>query len=385
MKTLILNVDRDNDFGEKVGIEGPLIGRQECYRAASKLIIQDPEDSDANALFGAIRHYDELHNEGMDVEIALITGDDEVGRKSDEKIGRQLDILMVYPRIYSDVILVSDGAEDDYITPLITSRIKIRYVKHVIVRHNQNIESLYYYIVKALKDKKLVSKFLIPIGLVLLTYGLATLAFIFYSSLALKQITVNPNQGAITLVTLVLGSYFVERGFEIGKKILWTVRSMQQYANDTRVTFITYLVSALIILSGLGFTYSGIRTMNVPILDIILIFLSSMVWWVYASTFVRIVGLVIQMYIGRKEGAARMWSTAFFVFGTAFIFYGVFNYTRYVFSFIDFDQAIQDIGIIITGVLFAILASLLHRHFSSLESENKASRQTISMPEEQMR
>ncbi len=385
MKTLILNVDRDNDFGEKVGIEGPIIGRQECYRAASKLIIQDPEDSDANALFGAIRHYDELHNEGMDVEIALITGDDEVGRKSDEKIGRQLDILMAYPRIYSDVVLVSDGAEDDYITPLITSRIKIRYVKHIIVRHNQNIESLYYYIVKALKDKKLVSKFLIPIGLVLLTYGLATLAFIFYSSIALKQISVNPNQGAITLVTLVLGSYFVERGFEIGRKIQWTIRSMQQYANDTRVTFITYLVSALIILSGLGFTYSGVRTLNAPLLDILLIFLSGMVWWVYASTFVRIVGLVIQMYIGRKEGIARMWSTAFFVFGMAFIFYGVFNYARYVFSFIDFDQAILDIGILVVGVLFAILASLLHRHFSSLESENRPDVQPAGVPDDQTR
>ena len=31
-------------------------------------------------------------------------------------------------------------------------------MKHVIVRHNQNIESVYYYIVKALKDKKLINK-----------------------------------------------------------------------------------------------------------------------------------------------------------------------------------------------------------------------------------
>ena len=40
-----------------------------------------------------------------------------------------------------------------------------KYVKHVIVRHNQNIESVYYYIVKALKDKKLINKFIIPLGL----------------------------------------------------------------------------------------------------------------------------------------------------------------------------------------------------------------------------
>lgn len=384
MKTLILNVDRDNDFGEKIGVEGPLIGRQECYRAASKLVLQDPEDSDANALFGAIKHYDELHNEGMDVEIALITGDIEVGRKSDEKLGRDLDVLVSYPRLYSDIILISDGAEDDYITPLITSRIKIRYVKHIIVRHNQNIESLYYIIVKALKDKKLMSKVLIPVGLVLLAYGIATIAFISYSSITLGQISVNPNQGAITVVTLVLGSYFVERGFEIGKKIQWTIRSMQQYANDTRITFITYLVSALIILSGLGFTYSSVRPIKEPILDVLLVFLSNMVWWVYAAIFARIVGIVIQTYLGRKGGIARIWSTAFFVFAVALISYGVFNYARYVFSFIDFDQALFNIGIIVSGVLLAILASFVHRHFSSME-EGEHTPRAAAMPDEQAR
>jgi uncharacterized membrane protein len=69
----------------------------------------------------------------------------------------------------------------------------------------------------------------------------------------------------------------------------------------------------------------------------------------------------------------------------AFIFYGVFNYARYVFSFIDFDQAILDIGILVVGVLFAILASLLHRHFSSLESENRPDVQPAGVPDDQTR
>lgn len=374
MKTLILNVDRDNDFGEKIGVEGPLIGRQECFRAASKLILQDPEDSDANALFGAIKHYDDLHNEGVDVEIALITGDVEVGRKSDEKLGRDLDILLSYPRLYGDVILVSDGAEDDYITPLITSRTRIRYVKHIIVRHNQNIESLYYYIVKGLKDKKLMSKVLIPVGLVLLAYGAATIAFISYSSFISGLLSVDPNQGAITVVTVVLGAYFVERGFEIGRKIRWAIRSAQQYANDTRITFITYLVTALIIVTGLGFTYSSIRRVNEPILDLVLLFFSLMVWWVYAATFTRITGIVIQSYLGKSGGIARLWATAFFVFAVALITYGVINYIRYIFSFISLSGALFNIGIIISGVFLAILASLIHRHFPVSESAGHTQR-----------
>ena len=91
MGSIIINVDRDNDFGEKVGIKGPIIGYTECYNAAVKLISVDPEDSDANALFGALKHYDELQAKGEDIEICTITGDNDVGPKSDEIISAQLD------------------------------------------------------------------------------------------------------------------------------------------------------------------------------------------------------------------------------------------------------------------------------------------------------
>ena len=81
MKTLILNVDRDNDYGDKAQIEGPVIGYSECYAAAVKLVSIDPEDSDANALFGALKIYEDMKKNGEDVEIALVTGDNEVGSK----------------------------------------------------------------------------------------------------------------------------------------------------------------------------------------------------------------------------------------------------------------------------------------------------------------
>ena len=39
MTTLILNVDRDNDYGIKAGVDGPVTGYGECYNAALKLIL----------------------------------------------------------------------------------------------------------------------------------------------------------------------------------------------------------------------------------------------------------------------------------------------------------------------------------------------------------
>ena len=53
-----MTVDRDNDLGVKAGIRGPVIGRKATLTAALKLGIADPEESDTNAILGALNHHD---------------------------------------------------------------------------------------------------------------------------------------------------------------------------------------------------------------------------------------------------------------------------------------------------------------------------------------
>ena len=60
VRTLVLTVDRDNDLGVKAAIRGPVIGRKPTITAAIKLGIADPEESDTNAILGALHHYDRL-------------------------------------------------------------------------------------------------------------------------------------------------------------------------------------------------------------------------------------------------------------------------------------------------------------------------------------
>ena len=364
MTSLVLNVDRDNDYGEKVGIEGPVIGYEDCYKAALKLISTDPEDSDANALFGAIRHYEELFKKGENVEIAMITGDSDVGPVSDEKIGKQLDSLFAKEGI-DDVILVTDGAEDDYIVPLILSRRKIRYVKHVIVRHNQNIESMYYYIVKALQDKGLINKFIIPLGLILLTYGVVSFGFSVYEAVT-KAAVLNPGSFAITLVTIVLGSYMVERGFEIGNSIKNMLRSLRDYAQETRVLFLSYIISASLILVGIASSYViTFSSHPTNALDGALIFLSFFVWWLYGAFFSLEAGSSVEMYINRNyNGIFRIVYGLMFTLSVAFILFGMLNYIRYVLSYITFSAAIVSIFFIVLGLIIAMLSSMVHRYFA---------------------
>lgn len=367
MTTLVLNVDRDNDYGEKAGIEGPIVGFEACYNAALKLISQDPEDSDANALFGAIKHYEELLKQGIPSEIALVTGDMDVGQVSDERIGRQLDLLLSDDR-FDDVVLVTDGAEDDYVVPLIISRKKVRYVKHIIVRHNQNIESVYYYIVKAFKDKKLINKFIIPLGLVLLTYGVVSLGFIFYQLFAAKIPTVDPSLGAITFVTIVLGAYFVERGFELWRLLKGLFSSVKEYAQETRIIFLSYVISASLIFVGIASSY--VITVNSMKNDVdgVLIFLSMFTWWVYGAFFAREGGSAVEMYVNNnRNGIYRILYGLMFSLSVAFIVYGMINYIRYILQFIQFSSAIFSIFFLVLGLIIAMLSSMVHRYFNEKE------------------
>ena len=76
-RTLVLTVDRDNDLGVKTGIRGPVVGRRQVMAAALKLGIADPEESDTNAILGALSQHDNLaenNAEEEEVEIAILTG-----------------------------------------------------------------------------------------------------------------------------------------------------------------------------------------------------------------------------------------------------------------------------------------------------------------------
>lgn len=174
VRTLVLTVDRDNDLGVKAGIRGPVIGRKATLTAALRLGIADPEESDTNAILGALHHHDRLNErtEGDDeVEIAILTGDVRVGPRSDRAIASQLD--EVIQEFQPDTaVLITDGADDEASLPIITSRVRVDHVEKIIVRQSKGIESTYYYIAKAIEDPRWRARLLVPVALFLIIFGL---------------------------------------------------------------------------------------------------------------------------------------------------------------------------------------------------------------------
>ncbi|GBC68556.1 hypothetical protein HRbin01_00239 [archaeon HR01] len=139
-RILILVVDKDDDLGVKTGVRGPVVGKEANLEAAVKLALADPEDPDSNAVFAAIKIYDELVDKyGGRVEMATVTGSPKEGLEADMEVFNQL--RKVLERFPADrCVFVSDGVTDATVTPIIASQIPIASIRRVTVRQSQSVE-----------------------------------------------------------------------------------------------------------------------------------------------------------------------------------------------------------------------------------------------------
>ncbi|MEM4663060.1 MAG: DUF373 family protein [Candidatus Diapherotrites archaeon] len=233
--TIILCVDRDNDLGKKAGIEGPVIGREKNIEAAEKLLLADPTESDANCMFAAVKLYDEIKKDFENLEVVTVTGYGKSGIKSDQKINEQLDEL---EKKYSfqGIILVTDGAEDDQVIPILSSRSKIISKEVVIVRQAQQVESIYYTIKEALKDPYLAR----------LVFGIPGIILLFYAVTLLLEMEGLFVRG----VFFIVGLYLVIKGLGLEGKIAKVQKNIFRTLSPQRTSFPVYLGSLVILFLG---------------------------------------------------------------------------------------------------------------------------------------
>lgn len=207
-RIIVLCIDRDDDIGAKGGIETPVVGRDSCINAGIRLAIEDPEDSDANAIFAAVKNYEDLLKRGYEVEVAIVAGRYNRGIEGDEKIGSEIQFLVKRFNIDASVI-VSDGEDDETVVPVIQSLVPIISVQRVVIKHSRSVE--YSYAVFGKYIKMLVydprySKFFLGVpGALLVASGISTIFGL--------------TREAIALVLSILGSAFIIRAFDIDKSI----------------------------------------------------------------------------------------------------------------------------------------------------------------------
>jgi len=295
-RSLVLCIDRDDDLGKKAGIRGPVVGRKEVLTAALRLGIADPEESDTNAMLGALHLHDQLKEsaESNDaVEIAVLTGDERVGVRSDRAVSQQLE--EVIEKFQPDRgMLVTDGAEDESILPIIQSRLHIDHVQKIIVRQSKGIEGTYYYIVKAIEDPKWRARLLVPLSAFLILIGLGMIL---------------PNGGVIIgLMPLLIGIYLMAKGLGAEQHLNSIMRDMRENAD---AAFVSSILWAGTVFSAVVSVAEGVRVYSFQMsekpstggLEIILLVLQgSLTWIVLAFLTLALSLLVLKMNRGTFSG-----------------------------------------------------------------------------------
>lgn len=289
--TLVIAIDRDNDLGEKTGEVGPIIGRERVLDVTMKLGISDPEESDVNVLFEAVKVHDELKAKGEKVEVVAITGDRDVGLVSDGVVLKQLDKVLA-ERVARRAVLVSDGVEDEFVIPLLQNRLEIVGVRRVVVQQSETIETTYFILLRYLRemmsDPKLSMLFMGVPGLMMLGYVLINL--------------LGYPQYGFTWILLILSGYLLTKGFQLEEQVL-AVYNYMKSALPAITTLVGVVIGFLAVWSGYEAVFEGIiaavGSIGVEKM-VFLFFIASMPELLLAPTVV-LLGRLIHAVVRRKD------------------------------------------------------------------------------------
>jgi putative membrane protein len=317
-RILVLCVDRDDDLGMKAGINTPVLGRKENVDAAASLALRDPEEADANAMFEAVRIYDNLKKSTKgqeEYEVATIAGSDLEGVEADRQLVSELtEILKEFPA--TDVILVTDGYTDEMVLPLIESRVPVTSVRRIVIQHSKSIEetaALFSRYMKILVENPRYSRMILGLpGILFIVLG--TLAFI--------------PQGldyAIPALGVIVGAFLVLRGFRVDKAAQNFAKWLKEYSPPPfteQVAGFSALAGVLLILVGgyLGGTAVAQVASNAEV-DAFAQVPRLIGEFLYGSTYLIALGICV-ILSGRAvrwffERDLRLWRSVVIVVGVA--------------------------------------------------------------------
>jgi putative membrane protein len=253
-RTLILCIDGDDDIGQKCDISTPIIGRELNIECASALALEDPEEADANAMFGAVKVYDELTQEYKeeDFEIATIAGSRKGGVESDRQIMQNLNkVIETFPA--DGIIIVTDGYSDESLIPIIQSKAPVISIHHVVVKHSERLEetwAVFFRYLKMMVEDPYYSRIML---------GVPGIIFILLGFL----IASNQLENAGMVITVVIGVALFLKGFGLDEKL--SEMRLKLPPPEKQLTIASGGVGTILIILG---AYQGITNATYYLPDI---------------------------------------------------------------------------------------------------------------------
>ncbi|AEH36446.1 DUF373 family protein [Halopiger xanaduensis] len=367
---LVLCVDLDDDLGRKTGFTTPVIGRDPVEEAAIALATEDPEDSDVNVIFQGLHVYDDLDERDESVEVAVVTGNEDGDVAANREVGDEVDTVLASLSTAEDVtaLVITDGAQDESVIPVIRSRVPIDGVRRVVVRQAQNLESMYYTIKQVLDDPETRGTVLIPLGILLLIYPLALIG----SALEMPGFVLGTTSA-------LLGLYLISRGLRLGDRLDTAVERARRSLYAGRTTLLAYVVAAaLFVLGGVSGTNeleavreSTAGEVSAPVMLAALVYGS--IQWLAAAGVTTSLGQITDEYIaGSLEW--RYLNAPFYVVSIALVLRAVsaFFLDRVAISYLAAALTAGTLLGIASTLAFAVLESRYADSEDESESETDA-------------
>ena len=354
---LVLCVDLDDDLGRKTSIETPVVGRGAVRDAAVSLATADPEDSDVNVLFEGLHIQEET---AEPVEVAAVTGVDGDDVSANRAVGRELDtVLEQFPDSDVRALVVTDGAQDESVLPVIRSRVVIDGVRRVVVRQAQDLESMYYTMKQVLNDPETRGTVLVPLGILLLIYPLAILS----DWLGLPGAVLGMTSG-------LLGLYILSRGLGLEESLRESLSSLRESLYAGRVTLVTYVVAVVLVLIGAAEGYellqAGLTDGSVegPI-GALATFTFGAVRWIAVAGITSSLGQITDGYL-TEEFEWQYLNAPFYVLAITAVLHAVSGF------FVgDLNRTVLAI-LLTTGTLLAVFSTLTFAVVDSWQSRRLA-------------
>ena len=248
-RLLVICVDRDDDVGEKTGIQTPVVGRDACIEAGQRLALEDPEDADSNSIFAAIKTFEDLISKGYEAQVVTVTGVKNRGVQADEKIASEIrSVLQKFSA--NGAVIVSDGEDDESVIPVIQNILPVISVQRVVMKVSRTVEYSYAVFGKYLKmiayDSKYSKFFLGVPGILLLIGGIATV--------------VGYTAEIFAVLVSILGGAFLIRAFDID-------RAWSNWTKPTPSGFIrlfTLIAGIILMLSSIS---AGVVAVDVTLIE----------------------------------------------------------------------------------------------------------------------
>ncbi len=339
---LVLCVDLDDDLGRKTHIETPVVGAEAVEAAAVALATADPEDSDVNVLFEGLHIYQRNDDP---LEIAAVAGTAGGDVHATRAVGAQLDAVL--DTLESDdvrVLVVTDGAQDESVLPVIRSRATIDGVRRVVVRQAEDLESMYYTIKQVLDDPETRGTILVPLGILLLIYPLAVIA----DYVGLPGSVLGASSG-------LLGLYVLVRGLGLERSIADAFGGIRESLYAGRVTLVTYVVALVLVVIGGSRGYDFFQSAQAggetgPV-EILATFTYGAIRWLAAAGITSSLGQITDEYLA-DQFEWRYLNAPFYVLAIATVLHAVSGF------FVG-ELTLTSLAALITiGTLVGVLSTL---------------------------